>query len=159
LRLQRGAKEIIVGTLDSRPLGWHLLVKTDSTVKTMADLDGKTIGMPGVGGNAEMYSKTMARKVGATVRPVPLGGAVVPSLLNGQVDAIVTLPPMSLELIVPGKGRSIVDFGSQLDPLIGAAWAVRTETLQKKPDDVRKTLSALYKATRYMQNNPEWAKA
>src|SRR5262245_38015167 len=55
LRLKKGAKEIIVSTIDARPVGWHILVRPDSRFRSIADLKDATMGIPAKGGASDMY--------------------------------------------------------------------------------------------------------
>ena len=76
-------------------------VKSDAKWKTLKDLiaDGKarpkaiTVGNSGVGSHTHISSVALFRPAGVDAVDVPFAAAqVVPSLLGGQVDAVVQLP-------------------------------------------------------------------
>jgi tripartite-type tricarboxylate transporter receptor subunit TctC len=91
-----------------------IAVKGDSQWKTLADLVGDaksrpkgiTVGNSGVGSHTHISSVALFKATGGTIVDVPFGQAqVVPSLLGGEVDAVVQLPAALTSYVKSGQVR------------------------------------------------------
>jgi tripartite-type tricarboxylate transporter receptor subunit TctC len=100
-------------------------VKSDAKWKTLKDLiaDGKarpkaiTIGNSGVGSHTHISSVALFRPAGVQAVDVPFGAAqVVPSLIGGQVDAIVQLPAALAQYHKSGQVRFLAAMIAKRDP-------------------------------------------
>ena len=143
--------------IDDRPLGWLLLVKPNSRIKTPKDLQGAKFGITVKGGMTDMLAIWLTNNAGVTAQIIPVGGAAInQALVDGQVDAIVATPAGSWQLVETGKARTIYDFGKEMKPIIPEAWTASEELMTKRPELLRKTLAAILKGQRYMQDNRDW---
>jgi NitT/TauT family transport system substrate-binding protein len=158
LAVSKGAKEKIVAAIDPTPHGWQFLVLANSPIKTLKDLDGKKIGVATKAGTADMFALWVADKGGAKVQTIPVGGGgMVPALRAGQVDAIAMFPGLSLQLVATGEARSLMDLGKEMEPTLPDVIVASQEMMDKRPQAVRGTLAAIYKAVAHMRNNRDWA--
>jgi ABC-type nitrate/sulfonate/bicarbonate transport system substrate-binding protein len=158
LAVSKGAKEKIVAAVDPTPHGWQFLVLANSPIKTLKDLDGKKVGVATKAGTADMFALWVADKGGAKVQTIPVGGGgMVPALRAGQVDAIAMFPGLSLQLLATGEARSLMDLGKDMEPTLPDVIVAPQEMMDKRPQAVRGTLAALYKAVVHMRNNRDWA--
>jgi NitT/TauT family transport system substrate-binding protein len=158
LAVSKGAKEKIVAAVDPTPHGWQFLVLANSPIKTLKDLDGKKVGVATKAGTADMFALWVADKGGAKVQTIPVGGGgMVPALRAGQVDAIAMFPGLSLQLLATGEARSLMDLGKDMEPTLPDVIVAPQEMMDKRPQVVRGTLAALYKAVVHMRNNRDWA--
>jgi NitT/TauT family transport system substrate-binding protein len=158
LAVSKGAKEKIVSAIDPTPHGWQFLVLSSSPIKTLKDLDGKKVGVATKAGTADMFALWVADKGGAKVQTIPVGGGgMVPALRAGQVDAIAMFPGLSLQLLATGEARSLMDLGKDMEPTLPDVIVAPQEMMDKRPQVVRGTLAALYKAVVHMRNNRDWA--
>jgi len=81
-----------------------ILVKAGSDVKSVADLDGKTVGVQqGTTGEEYVDEETGA----AEVRPYPEGPDVVTPLKGGVIDAAVLDLPVAQEAVETGQGIEV----------------------------------------------------
>ncbi|MGL3151520.1 basic amino acid ABC transporter substrate-binding protein [Microbacterium sp. A82] len=71
-----------------------LLVRADSSIKSIADLDGKTVGVQ-QGTTGEAYTNENA--TGAEVVSYPSDGELWPALQAGNIDAILQDQPVNIE--------------------------------------------------------------
>jgi NitT/TauT family transport system substrate-binding protein len=157
LAIAKGAKEKIVSVIDPTPHGWHMLVMANSPIKSPKELDGKKIGVATKAGTADMFALWAADAAGVKVQTSPVGGGgMVPALRSAQVEAIAMFPGASLSLVVSGEARSILDLGKEMLPTLPDVIVASDEFMAKKPEAVRGTLRALYKALAYMRDNREW---
>ena len=76
--------------------GWYLVVKPESKINQVSDLEGKKVGITAAGSGSDILARwtLAARKVNFT--RVPLGGGgLVPNLLTGNIDATVLYSPLT----------------------------------------------------------------
>jgi NitT/TauT family transport system substrate-binding protein len=158
LAVSKGAKEKIVAAIDPTPHGWQFLVLANSPIKTLKELDGKKVGVATKAGTADMFALWIADQAGARVQTIPVGGGgMVPALRAGQVDAIAMFPGLSLQLVATGEARSLMDIGKEMEPTLPDVIVASQEMMDKRPQAVRGTLAALYKAVGHLRGNREWA--
>jgi tripartite-type tricarboxylate transporter receptor subunit TctC len=100
-------------------------VKSDSKWKTLKDLiaSGKaspkaiTIGNSGVGSHTHISSVALFQPAGVQAVDVPFAAAqVVPSLIGGQVDAVVQLPAALAQYFKSGQVRFLAAMVATRDP-------------------------------------------
>ena len=90
LQVAEGLPLVRFGTLVATPLN-TLTVMADGPIKTLADLRGRNIGFS-IAGTEEATLNAMLRTVGLTVADVELVNvnfSLSPSLISGQVDAVI----------------------------------------------------------------------
>lgn len=157
LAIAKGAKEKIVSVIDPTPHGWHMLVMANSPIKTPKDLDGKKVGVATKAGTADMFALWAADAAGVKIQTIPVGGGgMVPALKGGQVDAIAMFPGLSLSLVATGEARSILDLGKEMLPTLPDVIVASQEFMDKKPEALRATLRAVYRALAHMRDDREW---
>jgi putative hydroxymethylpyrimidine transport system substrate-binding protein len=86
----RGLPLVRIGTLVDQPLN-SLVVLADGPIETLADLKGRTVGFS-VGGFEDALLGAMLRTVDLTLDDVELvnvNWSLSPSLISGQVDAVI----------------------------------------------------------------------
>ncbi|MCY4259203.1 MAG: ABC transporter substrate-binding protein [Rhodobacteraceae bacterium] len=159
LDVHQGLPLIRVGTLVATPLNC-LLVLRDGPITTPADLAGRKIGFS-LTGVQEAVLAAMLGKYGVTeedVELVNINFSISPSLMSGQVDAVIgafrnfELNQMDIEGI-PGKCFYPEEEGvPPYDELIYVAHPERMN-----PEKISRFLVATELATQYIINNPEAA--
>src|SRR5262249_17053590 len=104
-----------------------IAVKAASKRKSLAALasdakprpKGITVGNSGVGSHTHISSVALFKATGGQVVDVPFGQAqVVPSLLGGEVDAVVQLPAALSGYVKSGQGRLLAPLVSSRDPAL-----------------------------------------
>lgn len=158
LATKKGVKATIVAAGTLTPRGWDIMVKADSSVKTVKDLAGKKIGVTASGSTTDFFALWTAKQSGGDMTRVPLGGAgLVPSLISGNVDAIVAYPPLSYKLGLSGEGKTVVNLGKEMSTNLPDVWVATDKIIANNPEGVRKVLVGLFSAIRYMKENRAWA--
>jgi tripartite-type tricarboxylate transporter receptor subunit TctC len=103
-------------------------VKADAKWKTLGELvadaksrpKGITVGNSGAGSHTHISSVALFKAAGVEAIDVPFGAAqVVPSLLGGQVDAVLQLPAALSGYVKSGQVRLLASLTSARDPLLG----------------------------------------
>src|SRR6266853_5952185 len=104
-----------------------IAVRGESNWKTLAQLvadaksrpKGITVGNSGIGSHTHISSVALFKAAGAEVVDVPFGAAqVVPSLLGGQVDAVLQLPAALSGYVKTGQVRLLAALTSARDPAL-----------------------------------------
>jgi NitT/TauT family transport system substrate-binding protein len=159
LAIAKGVHEKIVAlSVPPTPQGWYILVPTASSIKSMAELKGKTVGVTQKGSLTDFWVQQVAAKAGITVQTIPLGAsAVMPALKAKQVDAAILWPIFSYKGLADGDFRSIDDLGATMEPSVSEGWAASNELIQNRPAVLRRWLEANAKAIVYLQSHENWA--
>ena len=137
----------------------NILVKGSSSIRTPADLAGKTIAVNALKGVGEVMIKAALKKVGVDPNSVRLLALPFPAmrsaLNNGQVDAIWTPEPFLSQVLSDG-GRIVMAPG----PVLGrffpiGGYASRDEWAARNPGLAARFRAAINKSLTYSQAHPE----
>ena len=137
--------------------GWYMMVKADSKINQISELEGKKVGITAAGSGSDVLGRwTMQdRKVKFTAVPLG-GGGLVPNMLSGNVDAVVLYSPLSFKIMQEGQGRSLLDFGAEVNPHLSGLWISSDKFIAEKPQVVQKALNAIFGAVVFLKaNRPE----
>ena len=131
-----------------------LLVPKSSTLRTAKDLEGKSIGLPGLGDQLQAATIVWLQKNGADpakvhfveVNPGPL---IYSALMHDRVDA-ATAPEPTLTESVRDGARIFGDPFAALAPrfFIGI-WIARNDWLKANPELARRFADAIYEAGKW----------
>jgi NitT/TauT family transport system substrate-binding protein len=157
LAIDKGVKAQIVALYAPvRPSGWYIMVPSGSPIKSLADLNGKTVGVTQIGSLTDFWVQKVARGAKISVTSVPLGGGVLAGLKSKQVDAAIMWPLGSYKGLITGDLRQIASLESALPPTISEGVGASLDIIQKRPEVLRRWLAATSKALAYMQGNETW---
>ena len=140
-------------------LFWY--VKADSPVKSMKDLEGRTMGYSRPGSSTHLVAQALAEHFKVKPKLVSTGG--VPDtrtqVMSGQIDAGWSAPPYNLDLVNDGKIR-IVARGTELPAMNGQTVRVNAASvkfLKEKRDVARRFMKAYHESIEWVYANPEKA--
>lgn len=160
LAVSKGVKEQMVATIAAGNYGWNLIVPTDSPIKSIKDLDGKTVGISGKASTSDMAALWVAEKAGVKLRQIPLGpAALIPSLRSHQVDAIVFSALLTMREVLTGKARSIIELGQAMPPTMADVYVASEDMMKNHPKELKATLAVIYQTLDYMKKNRAWSLA
>jgi NitT/TauT family transport system substrate-binding protein len=137
----------------------NILVKGDSSIRTAADLAGKTIAVNALKGVGEVMIKAALKKRGVNPGSVRLLAMPFPTmrtaLRNGQVDAIWTPEPFLSQALNLDNARIVMAPG----PVLGRFWpiggyAALTSWTKKNPGLFKKFRTAINRSLTYAQSHP-----
>jgi sulfonate transport system substrate-binding protein len=133
-----------------------LLVRPDSSIRSIADLKGKKVAAQ-VGSSLHFFLGQLLAQAGLTLRDVQLvnlaGPDQGPALESGAVDAILLWMPYRTQLERSGKARVIADSSHVAGGL--SLYASRGEFAGKNPALVESFLRATEETNRYMKRHPK----
>jgi NitT/TauT family transport system substrate-binding protein len=156
LAVSKGAKEKFVMAVLPAVAGWACIVKADSPIKTVRDLDGKKVGISSKASTSDLAALWMAERAGIKVQQIPLGAGLAPGLRSGAVDALVFSALTTQREILSGHARLLLDIGKEMPPTMGNGYVASQAMMDKRPEELRGTLAALLEAGAYMRANRQW---
>jgi tripartite-type tricarboxylate transporter receptor subunit TctC len=155
-----------------------IAVRGDSKWKTLAELIAEAksrsrqlmVGNSGIGSHTHISSVALFKAAGAEVTDVPFGAAqVVPSLLGGQVDAVLQLPAALSGYVKTGQVRLLASLTTARDPVLGDVPTAREQGFDVSLEAWRgiavpkgtpkATVAALEEAIRKTAASPDFAQA
>ncbi len=137
-----------------------LIVKPDSTIKSFADLKGKTLGhVPGI--QWRTISRYMVRAAGLDpdkdVTLVDLAVAMqVPAVIGGTVDATLSLEPVGSIAVASGKAKRAMTnpvAGVIADPFYSGASILTAKFLSERPAVAKRVVAVIDEATDLVNAN------
>ena len=158
---EKGLPIVAVGSVIARPTAAMMWLR-DSKIRGIADLEGKTIAVPGVPFQRRFLGAVLAQRGLSLddVRVVSVGYELVPALLSGRADAIFggspNLEGVELELqgekpvITPVRDLGIPDY--EEDVVIA-----RPDLVAEDPELIRDFMSALSRGTAAAVEDPKGA--
>lgn len=146
-------KIVFLGTL--RPF-WGLVVRPE--IKSVAELKGKSVGVPGLLGAQQISAKVILKHYGLdperdVVYRVVDTGTRIAAILAGSLDS--SMMDYGEAFRAKKAGLKMLVNAADLHGLLAGGLAVNTKKLKEKPDQVRRMLKAMVQALRYIQENPE----
>lgn len=157
LAVKKGVREKIVALFTPPvPNGWYIMVPKDSPIKTIAELNGKSIGVTQKGSLTDFWTHRVANLAGISVNTIPLGGGVVPGVKAKQVDAAIVWPVFSYKAIAEDSLRPVFSLGEKLPPSISEGMAVNEDMIDNRPEELKRWLAATSETISYMQSHESW---
>lgn len=138
-----------------------VISKEDSGIKTLQDLRGKTIGLPGEFGSNWFGLLAALQEAGLSrsdVTIVSIGYTQAASLATDQVDAVVGFVNSDAVQLQQMDIRITVIPLAEFDvPLVGATLVTTEEWLEEHPDLARATVGAITAGMDRVISNPQHA--
>src|SRR3989344_2132351 len=143
-----------------------ILVKNDSSIKSIQDLKGKKLSVPA----GTIQWQTIAREIlaqknlkyGEDVNIVEVAyGLQAQALASGDVDAIITVEPVPTIVKAKNWGKELVSFAAAKyisTPFYAGAGVIREDFARKNPETTKKILDVIAKATDEINANPNAAR-
>ena len=142
----------------------NILVKGSSSIRTPADLAGKTIAVNALKGVGEVMIKAALEKLKVDPNSIKLVALPFTSMRsamnNGQVDAIWVPEPFLTQGLTIDNDRIVMAPG----PVLGQFWpiggyAVNQDWAKANPDTYKALRTALNESLTYTQAHPDEARA
>lgn len=151
--LTKGVKTRCVANGALGYYGWHMMVKPDSPIKSMKELEGKKVGITSAGSGSDILARWSLANYKLNFTRVPLGGGgLVPNLLTGNVDATVLYSPLTYQVMQAKQARSIADFGAEVPEHSTGSWIATDKIIGERPQVLQKTLNALYGGVAFLRD-------
>ena len=152
--IHKGVAARAVAGGSTRYSGWHLLVREDSPIKTIAELAGKKIGITSAGSASDQLALWAQQEHKLQFERIPLGGGgLVPNLRSRNIDAAVVYSPLSFQLEQSNQARILLDFSEAIPVHLATVWITTQPVIERDPAMIQKGLNALFGAVRWMHDN------
>jgi len=134
-----------------------MVVKPDSPIKTLKDLEGRKIGFSNPKSLSEIVAIMTVEKAGLRldqVQRVALGslGGALTAMERGAVDMAVGLQVVWAQR--SDKMRIVLDAGKDLPPMAQSVGIATGDLMRKNPDMLRKIIAARREAVKFMHEKP-----
>lgn len=155
--IAKGAPMKVVSTIyQSNPNAVNALKK--SGIKSIADLKGKKIGVPAGGSQGPMLPLLLQanglKESDMTLMNMPVA-AMVPSLLQGQVDAILgSSDAYQIQLEMQGAELVNFAFADNGVPTVATSIFASNDFIKQNPDVLKKFIAASLKGWTFALANP-----
>jgi NitT/TauT family transport system substrate-binding protein len=135
------------------------------TVRSMADLNGRVLGVTGLGSSTQFLSRYLVLSAGlklnqVTFAPAGTGDAFIEAMNRGAIHAGMTTEPTASRMLNSGQARVLVDLRTPEDTAraLGGTYPsaclyMQTAWVSRHRDEVQKLVNALVKALRYIQSH------
>jgi NitT/TauT family transport system substrate-binding protein len=135
--------------------GHAILVPTNSSIKTLADMKGKVMGITGTGSSTDFELQYLGLRNGVqpsqfTRLPVGAGATFIAAFQHGQIDGGITSQPTIGRLLSSGQARVLVDLqdNAQSRKAFGGTFPstciyMRTDYVNKHKEAVQKLVNAV----------------
>jgi ABC-type nitrate/sulfonate/bicarbonate transport system substrate-binding protein len=137
----------------------QLLVRKDAKIKRIADLQGKKVGTPTLGGVIHAAVLYSAKKAGADpskIRGVEAPSPTLPDQLKaGRIDAVEALEPFATTMKANGAVSLGDPFAALGQPLATNFWIANGNWARENRDVVDKYVAALKQAVAFIKANPK----
>ena len=157
-------KDLVYVFSSTRLPGFGLVVASSQKgeIKSVADLKGKPVGVSGIGVASHVLLDYMLKKNGVDpkdVKVIAVGlSTMPPALEGGKIVAGMAGEPFFGRLIARGVGFSLGNMSTLKDTqaILGGEYAfsgaiTRPDVIQKRPQVVQKVVTALVKASHFIQ--------
>ncbi|MDP1850072.1 MAG: ABC transporter substrate-binding protein [Solirubrobacteraceae bacterium] len=155
--------QIAGNTIDTKDNPFvQLMVGRKSKIKSVADLEGKKVGTPTLGGvihAAVQYSAKQANTDPAKIQGVEAPSPTLPDQLKaGRIDAVEALEPFATTMKQKGAVSLGDPFAAIGQPLATNFWIANGEWARDNTEVVDKYVAALEEAVAYIEANPKPAR-
>jgi NitT/TauT family transport system substrate-binding protein len=135
--------------------GHAILVPTNSSIKSLADMKGKVMGITGTGSSTDFEMRYLGIRNGVqpdqfTRLPVGAGATFIAAFQHGQIDGGITSQPTIGRLLNSGQARVLVDLqdNAQSKKAFGGTFPstciyMRTDYVKTHKDGVQKLVNAV----------------
>ncbi len=141
-----------------------IVVAADSGITDAAGLNGRMLGVPGIGGLLDVVARKWVDANGGDSSTLNVVEFALPQsadvLRGGQMDAIATLDPFLTRAVESSGAVHIGNYTDVITP--GSAAGVLTTTAEwaeANPDTIAGMQRALDEAAAFIQTNPDAARA
>ncbi len=154
----KGAPIKAIAAMAGRPLLLTLVVRTDGSVKSVADLKGKRVGISTVGSLTYWVADELSRQKGwgpggLEIAPVGAFKPMLAALKTKQIDAMVTDVATAYQLEKSGEGKIVFRFGDLVKDFHIHVIFATNKVIASRPEALRAFLKGWFETIGYMRKH------
>lgn len=149
--------KIVAAYVSGNP--WQVLVKGNSTLQSVKDLDGKRVGTSGIRGIDHLLGVLIEEKYGIKIEFVPLGGVpqMLAGLKSGDIDAFIQTPGPTQALADAGQLKVLF----QADNIVPKPWSsfcvwATDDMIKNNGEAVSRFVKSTLETVSYIQGNSSY---
>ncbi|MGE5304485.1 MAG: ABC transporter substrate-binding protein [Alphaproteobacteria bacterium] len=156
--IAKGAPIKAIAAMAGRPLLLTLVVRNDGSIKSVADVKGKRIGVSTVGSLTYWVADELSRqrgwgKGGVEITPVGAFKPMLAALKTKQIDAMVTDVATAYELEKNGEGKIVFRFGDLVKDFHIHVIFATNKVIASRPEALRAFLKGWFETIAFMRKN------
>lgn len=154
----KGAPIKGIAAMAGRPLLLTLAVRADGSVKSVADLKGKKVGVSTVGSLTYWVTDELSRQQGwgvGGIQVVPVGTfkSMLAALKTKQIDGMVTDVATAYEMEKNGEGKVVFRFGELVRDFHIHVIFGTNKAIASRPDAIQAFLKGWFETIAFMRKN------
>jgi ABC-type nitrate/sulfonate/bicarbonate transport system substrate-binding protein len=154
----KGAPIKAIAAMAGRPLLLTLAVRADGSVKSVADLKGKKVGVSTVGSLTYWVADELSRQQGwgpggIAVTPVGTFKSMLAALKTKQIDGMVTDVATAYEMEKSGAGKILFRFGDLVKDFHIHVIFATNKAIGSRPDAIRGFMKGWFETIGFMRKN------
>ncbi len=154
----KGAPIKGIAAMAGRPLLLTLAVRADGSVKSVADIKGKKVGVSTVGSLTYWVTDELSRQQGwgvGGIQIVPVGTfkSMLAALKTKQIDGMVTDVATAYEMEKNGEGKVLFRFGELVRDFHIHVIFGTNKAIASRPDAIRAFLKGWFETIAFMRKN------
>jgi len=154
--IAKGAPVKAIAAVAGPPLIFALVARADGSIKTIADLHDRKIGISTVGSATSWLMNEVSQQHGwgySGFRQVPIGdnAARLAALKSGAIDGCVVDIGSALNFVERGDGRILMRFGGVAKHFIMHVIFATDKAMADKPDELRAFVKGWFASIAYMR--------
>jgi ABC-type nitrate/sulfonate/bicarbonate transport system substrate-binding protein len=157
----KGVPAIGVAAMYGPPANLALAVLSRSSIRSVADLKGKSIGVTTLGSLTDWLTRKLSQQQGwgpDGIKVVPLGAvpARLAAMERGELDGMVIESATGYELEEQNKGRNVLLFGDIEKHFYTHVIFATDEMIEKRTEQLRRFLRGWFKTVAFMKANKDF---
>jgi NitT/TauT family transport system substrate-binding protein len=157
----KGAPAIGVAAMYGPPANLALVISAKSTIKSVADLKGKRIGVTTAGSLTDWLVRELSRQQGWGSTGIGIAAlgqmqARLAAMDRGELDGMVIESATGYELEESGRARNLILFGDIVKHFYTHVIFATDDMIEKRPDLLRRFLRGWFKTVAFMRANREF---
>lgn len=154
----KGAPIKAIAAMAGRPLLLVLAVRADGSVKSVADLKGKKVGVSTVGSLTYWVADELSRQKGwgsggIEITPVGAFKSMLAALKTKQIDGMVTDVATAYEMEKSGAGKILFRFGDLVKDFHIHVIFATNKAIGSRPDAIRAFMKGWFETIGFMRKN------
>jgi len=154
----KGSPVKAVANMAGRPLLIGLGVRPDGSVKSVADLKGKTLGVTTLGSLTWWLARELSKRQGwgpEGIKTVELGSdpGIIAALKTKQIEGTVVGVDMIYNLEEKGEAKLLLNFGDVVKDFMMHVIYATDKFIAKDPASIRAFLAAWFETIDYMKTH------
>ena len=156
--IAKGAPIKAVAAMAGRPLLLTLVARNDGSIKSVADVKGKRVGVSTVGSLTYWVADELSRQKGwgaggIEIAPVGAFKPMLAALKTKQIDAMVTDVATAYEMEKSGEGKIVFRFGDLVKDFHIHVIFATNKSIASRPETLRAFLKGWFETIAFMRKN------